>query len=122
MIAWFLMIWSWFTKLSWIAKIISFFPTVKQYWKLIVIGLLVVYIGILHFLLVLEENKYLKCKNEYSTILQAINSGQKEAETNAKSASELIKKNNEINKVVKAKIEVETKNETDAIAIMRRYL
>ncbi|MDR0666283.1 MAG: hypothetical protein LBF71_02615, partial [Campylobacteraceae bacterium] len=106
MIAWFLTVWAWFSKLSWVAKVVSFLPAVKQFWHFIVIGILVVYIGILHFLLLLEENRYLKCKESYSGVLQSIESAQKEAKTNAKSAAELIEKNSEKNEVVKAKIEL----------------
>ena len=65
MIAWILGLWSWFSKLGWVTKILGFFPVIKQYWQYIVIGILVVFIGILYILLLSVKGTLLECKNAY---------------------------------------------------------
>jgi hypothetical protein len=122
MIAWILSLWSWVSKFSWGAKVVSFVPIIKQYRTFIIIGILVIYMGILKFENIKAENRYLKCENEHSTFLQDVQAAQKAAETAAVAAEQIIEKNNEINKIVKKQIKAETKNESDAITIMRRYL
>ncbi|MDR1461441.1 MAG: hypothetical protein LBI78_07340 [Campylobacteraceae bacterium] len=92
MIAWFLTIWSWFSKLSWVAKVVSFFPTIKQYWTFIVIGILVIYISILHFMLLQEENKYLTCRNSIENIEAKLNEAKIIADTKKEYVEKIIEK------------------------------
>ncbi|MDR2099269.1 MAG: hypothetical protein LBP40_00385 [Campylobacteraceae bacterium] len=122
MIAWILSLWTWFSKLSWVAKIVSFIPLIKQYWQFIVIVGLVVYIGILKIENIVVENKYLKCENTRTELLQSVKNAQKEAEKRALNALTLIEKNSQNNEKTKAKIEEDTKNESNPMLILRRYL
>jgi hypothetical protein len=121
MIAWFLSLLSWFSKLSWVAKIISFVPIIKQYWHFIIIGILIVYVGILKFEIIRAENEYLKLKNEMSVIVTELKEAKNTLEIKQNSAVQTIKENT---KAAKEKIETvkRVKNENiSAIDTLRSH-
>jgi hypothetical protein len=113
MIAWFLSLLGWFSKLSWVVKIVSFMPTIKQYWHFVAIGILIVYIGILKFEIIRAENEYLRLKNEMSVIIVELREAKNSLEIKQNSAVQMIKENT---KTAKEKIKIIKKAKNENIS------
>jgi copper chaperone CopZ len=122
-IAWILTLLSWIKNLGWVKKVISLFPSVRQYWTYIVIGLLIIWVGVLKFENLRSENKYLHCQNEINQIVELNKKVKAIQDEKAKSAESLITITKQSAEADKARVQEELKNDKNApIDKLRRYL
>jgi ABC-type amino acid transport substrate-binding protein len=109
----------WFCKLSWVSKVISWFPSIKQYWYFIVIGGLVIWVGVLKFENLRSENKYLKCQTIISDFQSEQNKTKAVQDTKKEAVAvqnNLTKENAALKKeLAKVKIREVDNNDKDAI-------
>jgi hypothetical protein len=115
-----LSLWAWFSKLGCVVKVVSWFPAVRQYWAFILIGVLVVWVGVLKYENLSAQNRYLKCQNALTTSSAAQNETKVAMDTKREAAAVIVQKNREI---LKQELKSVKKEESESdIDFLRRYL